>query len=279
MARSIATIYNQIISTASQSTELQQMTSSSKVAIWRLWAWVTAAAIFIVETSFDLLPAEINSILASQKSARLLWYRWISMQFQYGDVLNVSDHGAISYSKIDSSKQIIKQCNPTENGDGIVLKIATVDTNNILCPLSTDQLNSYSVYIAKVKIAGAHVFIRNRQADKIKIVGIVYFNPLIMRPDGTLISDNSRPVDNLLADFLRNMSFDGLLRRTDITAAAKNTAVGVVDFKLINLQYCANDSGEYNEIDVSYAPESGYFKVDDLFPLATTITYQSDVSY
>jgi len=278
MARSVNTIFNSILAAKEANADLAVINTSSKTSIYRLWAWITATAMFTVETFFDLLPAELKGILASQKSARLLWYRWIAMQFQFGDALQVSDYGAVSYSNIDTTKQIIKQCNAVESGDGIILKIATIDTNNALCPLSTEQLNAFSVYIAKVKIAGTHVFIRNRQADKIKIAGIVYFNPLIMRPDGTLISDNSRPVDNVSTDFLRNLLFDGLLRRTDIISTVK-TATGVVDFKLIDLQCCTNDSGEYNEIDVSYLPESGYFKIDDLFPLATTITYQSDVSY
>jgi len=275
MARSVNTIFNSILAAKEANADLAVINTSSKTSIYRLWAFITAVAIFTVETLFDLLPAEIQGILSTQKIGRLLWYQAIAKAFQYGDSLQVNENGTVSYATIDATKQVISQCAVTENADGVSIKIAT-EINGELSPLPTDQQNAFQVYMQKAKIAGIHLFIINQAANKLKIIGTVYFNPLLINPDGTLIADGSRPVDAAVIVFLKNMPFGGVLRRNSLISAIL-AAEGVTDFQLTSLQYRVNDAGVYADILVSHIPYSGYYKIDELFPLTTALTYQPDV--
>ena len=60
MARSIEQINNEIIKAKESEPALVGLTSTSKVAIWRLWAYITAFVIYILELIFDstLVPQQ-----------------------------------------------------------------------------------------------------------------------------------------------------------------------------------------------------------------------------
>jgi len=274
MARSVNTIFNSILAAKEANADLAVINTTSKTSIYRLWAWITATAIFTVETMHDLFLAEIEGILANQKPGTLQWYQLIAKQFQYGDAVLVDDRGLIAYSAIDSSKQIVTQCSTTENAEGITIKIAKTNAGELM-PLSTDEENAFQAYMSKRKYAGAHLFIINSNSNLLKITGVVYYNPLVMTPAGTLINDGSRPVDLAIDAFLKNLPFDGILRR-NLCVDSVLAATGVDDFQLVSLQHKYSDNN-YEEIAVNHKPESGYFKIDPLFPLTVTIIYVANV--
>jgi hypothetical protein len=273
MARSIETIYSLIIAEKEAHSELDSLNSTSATAIWRLWAWITAAVLFTVESMHDLFRIEIETTLQTLKPGTLPWYQSIILAFQYGDALTWSNLKYI-YQVIDPSKWVIKQCSVTEGNRGLVIKVAG-EADGELVELSTEQETALSAYIGRIKYAGTKVSLVNSPANKLKIVAEVYYDPLILKADGTDITGSDKPVETAIQEYLRNLPFNGRLKRTAIEAAIL-AVDGVNDVKITSLEH-KYGSGSYNSIEVSWIPESGYFKIDTLFPLSNTLTYQANV--
>src|SRR5690348_4720476 len=112
MARTISQIQQALLDqVAADSTLSSLLTSTSNVAIWRLWTYVVAFCQWTIETLFDQHVAEVTNIIATQKPHTLQWYVTMAKQFQYGDSL-VADSDI--YAVLDPSKQIISYAAATE---------------------------------------------------------------------------------------------------------------------------------------------------------------------
>lgn len=273
MARNITAIYNEIVLTKEQNVELQTLNSSSATAVWRLWAWIVAAAIFTVEMMHDLFIAEVESIIATHMPATLLWYRSICLQFRYGVALEVNE-GRIGYPADDDTPPLIAQCSVREAADGLVVKVAK-EVSGELVPLSIDymlpELDAFTAYLQAVKYAGTPVRIININANLLKIEATIIYDPLLMTQSGVSLADGTRPVDVAVQAFLRNLPFDGRLKRSALIEAMK-AATGVKDAYVDTLQH-KYESYMYDDIGISHVPESGYFKIDPAYPLETQLTY------
>jgi hypothetical protein len=101
MARPIAEIYDGIIESKENRTELEgllpdnetstqlleDLNSDSKVAIWRLWAWITASVMHIHETLWDLFKVEVEAIVAAAPAGTPAWYHKKVLEYQHEDEL------------------------------------------------------------------------------------------------------------------------------------------------------------------------------------------------
>jgi len=273
MARTITTIFNEIVAAKEANSDLQELDSTSGTAIWKLWAWITATILFTVETMHDLFRAEIDGIIASKIPGTLPWYRSACLGFQYGYGL-VFSGGTYGYATLDEEARIIDQCSVREAADGLVIKVAK-DVDGSLQPLSIEQENSFQAFIQKVKFAGTHTTVINIEGNKLQLASTIYYDPLLINADGTSKADGSRPVDTAIEDYLRALPFDGRLKRTAITDAIL-AVPGVFDVSLTTLRHRYGEY-DYQDIVVSHVPESGYFKVDPEYPLITSFTYTPHV--
>jgi len=122
MARTISVIYDEIVAEMatmsslnafqpnvhSAQTFLTELTSSSKVAIWKSFLWVVAFALWVNEVLLDKHKEEIElrarEIIAGTPS----WYRDQCLLFQYGSALQWINN-RFQYSAIDETKQVIKR--------------------------------------------------------------------------------------------------------------------------------------------------------------------------
>lgn len=273
MARTITIIYNEIVAAKESETALQALDSASTTAIWKLWAWITATVLFSVETMHDLFRAEIEGILASKIPGSLPWYRSVCLAFQYGHGL-VFSGGKYGYTELDEEARIIDQCSVREAADGLVIKVAK-EVDGQLQPLSTEEENSFQAFIQKVKFAGTHTRVINIEGNLLKILGTIYYDPLLINADGTSKADGSRPVEQAIEDYLRALPFDGRLKITALHDAILS-APGVFDVLIDTIMHKYAEYA-YQAIQVSHVPESGYFKIDTAFPLTTGFTYQPHV--
>lgn len=265
MAHSINTIYLQILAEKAARTELDELDSVSATAVFDVWAGIMAAVIFTVEVMHDLFKTDIDTLLRTLKPGTILWYQQMIKEFQYLDDLVWTDNG-YQYAVIDESKRIIKQCSVSEGSGGLTVKIAT-EAAGELEPLPAPQLAAASAYISAKKYAGTRVSLVNSPANKLQLAFQVYYNPLVLSAEG-LDKNGATPVEVAVQAFLRNLPFNGRLRRTALEAAILAVA-GVFDVKLTTLasKYGTNP---YADIDVSTIPESGYFKIDTDHPLDIT---------
>lgn len=277
MARNISTIYNEIVSTKELNAELQALTSTSATAIWRLWAWITAAAIFTVEMMHDLFVAEVESVIAAKMPGTLLWYRNMCLLFRYGVQLEVTD-GRIGYPENDTTPPLIAQCSVREAADGLVIKVAK-EVSGELVPLIDDymqpELEAFTAFLAAVKYAGTPIRVININANLLKLEATVIYDPLLMTAAGVSITTGTRVVDLAIEAFLRNLPFDGRLKRSSLVEAMK-AVPGVKDAHIDTIQH-KYENYLYADIEISHVPESGYFKIDPGYPLTTALTYVANV--
>lgn len=291
MARTIATIYNQMIqeketfsnlNNLSPTAEvnpaqslLTSLTTTSKVAIWRLIFYVVAVAIWIFEN-------QIEQTVVRSKASTLPWWIKTIKSFQYGDTL-VWNGDAYVYSTIDSTKQIINQCAIIVVNGTFYIKVATLDaTTNLLTPLDNQQISALESYINQVMPAGTDYLIITDVPDKLQLVYTVYVDPTIVYLNvsntsdvlnGSLLTDStSFPVQNAINNyiqFLDNNNFNGTLFVSQLTQAILNT--NGVSNAIANTVKAKYGILSYQDIlateSQSYIANAGYLIIDTTYPL------------
>uniref|UniRef100_UPI00160CC53A hypothetical protein n=1 Tax=Ornithobacterium rhinotracheale TaxID=28251 RepID=UPI00160CC53A len=75
MARTIEEIQAEIYREKENHEALNELNSTSKTALWRLWIYIVSVAIWSLEKIFDRHRAEIDERIRVQKNFRLPWYK------------------------------------------------------------------------------------------------------------------------------------------------------------------------------------------------------------
>lgn len=268
MARSISTIYEAIIAEKeSQSsldgllpaneeytTFLSDLSSASKVAIWRLWAYITAVAIHTHEVVYDLFKEEVQAIADAAAPGTPAWYQKKVLEFQYEDSLVYQDFQYI-YDPIDEDARIITRCAVQERSDGAVLIKVAKDVSDEPAPLITAEKNALESYVAKIKFAGTRVAVLSQAADVIDLDYAIYYDPLI--PLATVKANLQAQMDAFLAQLDFNAEFR-ITRFTDFLQQAE----GVVD-PVFNSASVTPDGGSAQAVQIRYLPVAGYFEYAD----------------
>lgn len=252
----------EVLTTSEQST-LANLTSTSKVSIWRLWVYICAFSIWTMEKIFDIFKIEVEETIALNQIGTPTWYRKKMLEFQLGYDLTemaIYDNTNEIQSDVLASK-IIKQAAIEEIGGRLKVKVAT-EANNELAPLSIPELEAFSNYAQKIKYAGTRLIIVSRIPDDFKANYTIYYNPLILdaygaRLDGT----NNEPVKSAVKSFLRNLEFNGELVLTKLTDYLQE--VEGVEEPVKNTAQAKYGGFGYNEIDEYYIADAGYMKLDE----------------
>lgn len=287
MARTIGEIYDALITEKQNYAELQQLqpniddnqsllddlTSSSKVAIWRLLFFVIAVGIHIHELLFDTHEQEVIDIRNLTPTNTTRWLADQSKKFQYGDALSYNEtNGKYEYNVINSSNKIVKLASVTEFGNNVLIKVAKLDGNGLPEPLTTAEKSAFDGYVNIIRAAGQQIEIRSDIADRLRLNLNVYYDPLVLNPDGTLISDPSiNPVEEAISSYVeKGIPFDGIYRTGDLEQAIA-AAEGVRDSQIQSDTYQFGIlSNPYVEIVDNVTPFAGYLRLDTA---GSTINY------
>ena len=188
----------------SSQTFLDDLTSSSKVAIWRLMFWVMAVAIFIHESLFDAFKADVEKRALEIVPAVTQFYVIEALKFQLGDELVFTDSTfkfADSTSAAALAKQIVAQASARDINEVVTLKIAKDDGSGGLEKLTPTEKTAFEAYLNKIKIAGTKTIVISDDPDLLKIAYTIQFDPLVMKADGTLIEVINSVADVVEAKF------------------------------------------------------------------------------
>lgn len=255
---------------------LYDLKSMSKVALWRLFIWITAVAIWIHEGLWFVFKSEVEADIAKHMPHTTRWYQEIAKFFQYGDELVWNDERRrYEYVAYDANKRIIVRSASEEGGGVVALKVARMFDGE-LAALSAEEKSTFTAYIAKIKDAGVLVNIISEGPDLLKLAYTIYYDPLVLNADGELLSDTSvKPIEDAINTYITTLDFNGRFRLEECDAAIRE-ADGVIDYKrtLASSKYGAYS---YTEIDVSRVAYAGYFKIDPAYPLADNVTYTANV--
>jgi len=252
----------EVLTNSEQST-LANLTSTSKVAIWRLWVYICAVTIWTLEKIFDTFKLEVEETIALNQIGTPSWYRKKMLEFQLGFALTemaVYDNTNAVQADVIASK-IIKQAAIEEIGGRLKVKVATEDNDGELVPLSVAQFGAFKNYAEAVKYAGTRLIIVSRVPDDFKTDYTIYYNPLILdaygaRLDGT----DNEPIQTAVKTFLRNLEFNGELILTKLTDYLQ--AVEGVEEPVLNSAAAKFGAYGYSPINEYYIADAGYMKLD-----------------
>lgn len=277
MARSIQEIYDSIIAEKETFSSLDgllplgtdyaallsDLSSASKVAIWRLWAYVIAWFSWILENLWDQHKAEVEAIAAAAKYGSLPWYVAQSKLWQNGDTLTYVD-GFPAYAVVDPSKRLVTQASAVEDvvPAQIFLKVAQgVDP---LTPLVSQDLLEFTSYINQIKPAGIKVVVSSLNADTFRVQMTIEYDPIL---DPSDVSDN---VEAAIEAYLKALPFDGRFKRL----AFEDALQAVAGVKIIDIASMEGLQGAVvTLIDNEYVAQAGYMVFDNILSNINYVPY------
>lgn len=272
MARSVDTIYADLIAKKESDSNLDVLNSTSKTAIWRLWLYIVAYATNVLESLFDKHYTEVTSIITELKPHTMRWYRQKALAFQYGfDLISdtdIFDNGTATEAQIEASK-IIKYAAITEatTESRLVLKIATEDSAGKLAPITSGQESAFIPYIEEIKDAGVAITVINYLPDILKLNLRIYYDPLVLTSSGVSIRTGKKPVEEALNEFMKELPFNGELVLNSLIDKLQKTE-GVKIPHLVQaaskwIDTALDDYGNFENISVKKIPVSGYFEIEN----------------
>lgn len=298
MARTIAEIQQEILNEKEKYTELSELTSTSKSAIWRLWIYIVSTAIWMHEKI-----VERNALLSRPHT--LLWYREQALNFLIGEDLIWKD-GYFQYPELspekEKEKKIITHCAISErlfeeiNDDSdttqlseiisdyyynqvgiLTLKVAK-EVNGRKEKLELHEKRAFRAYMNQIKDAGTQIRVLSNKGNEIEIELEVYVNPLTFYTGdeneidrlnaGKLLSNLSiEPVRDAIKEYITTLEFNGAFVPTYLIDKIQQIP-GVHLPILQKITVDGSDKPVYDQLDSEkdlpfFVPRSGYFNIDD----------------
>ena len=280
MARSIQDIQQLIYAQKAQEPALENLNSTSKVAIWRLWVYIISVAIWSLEKLFDLHRIDIDKRLTELKPHTARWYRSKALAFQYGFGLSLEsdkyNNQWLTDEQIEASK-IIKYSAVVEskNEGRLIVKIAG-EQGDTLQPITDVQRKSFEAYLQEIKDAGVRLSVVNYQPDVLHLQMKIVYDPLVLDSNGQSITKATKPVEETIKSYLKRLPFNGELVLAHLIDALQQAEGVKIPHLVLAQSKNITSSGEYGAfetIEISKIPTAGYFTIDNY----NDITYISNV--
>lgn len=264
MARTIAEIRAEMLAAKVAEPGLDGLTSTSNVAIWKLWIDIVSTCIWTLEKLFDIFKAAIEDLIATKKPHSLRWYAEKSKLFQYGYNLATDedfyDNTGIADDVVLASK-IVSYAAVVEQVRGVRIKVAKT-VGDDLGALNSSELDSFKVYIKRIKDAGVKVNSTSTAADSLRSVLLIKYNPLVLDSTGArLDGTTATPVKDAIKKHLKNLPFNGVFSVQKYVDAIQ--AVEGVDDLNVNEIQSKYGALTFTSINISVIPDSGYLRIDD----------------
>lgn len=293
MARTIAEIYAEIITekaTYSNLNQLQpninslqsllnQLTTPSRVAVWRLWAYLMAFGIAIHEQLLDVQTAEIEQRAQNTIPGTLRWYVDAAKAWQPGDQLTYDTNlKRYVYSVVNPSNTLVAYAAAVESNNQVIIKVAK-ENSGAAQQLTTAEENQLIAYFNLVKYAGTNLLVKSEAADEVKTTLTIFYDPLVLASNGESLSQSGVfPVEVAINNYLRDLgtvNFNGVLRFVDFVDAIQ-AAIGVVNVTVQTLEARYGIVPYANILTATgqeYQSDAGHLVIDPAFPLSSSITY------
>lgn len=253
--------------TTNETQNLQGLTSTSKVALWRLWIYIVAFCAFALDKLFDVFKQEVDATVAQNKVHNFLWYKEKALAFQYGDALvyesDYYNNDGKTISDIEQSK-IVKRAaviRKIANGKGFLeLKVAKL-VGGVLQPLTEQELEAFSSYMFNVSDAGTYIVFVSLPPDDLKLDLEIFYDPQILWSDGSRKDGtNDTPIQGAINDYLQNLEFNGEFTITGLVDYLQKTE-GVKIPKVITAD-SKFGAFDYSNIYETYIARAGYMTLD-----------------
>lgn len=283
MARTIAEIYAEIADDKDNQTSiaalaptadteqqlLASLTSTSKVAVWRLWAYIVAVAIHTHEVLWDLFKIEVQAAAAAATVGTAQWYQSEIFKYQHGDTLVYNaTTGKYGYATENTAVQVVKRCAIVENPDSsLSIKVAGL-TSGSPSALGTPEQTGLASYIKKIRFAGTRFTLFSGAGDILRVEATIYYDA------SAGLSTVQTNVQAAINNYISNLPFNGELLLTKLVDAVQ-AVTGVVDIVLVSVKRKTISADPYSTIARADIPVYGYYKIDtsSTNTLTDTLTY------
>ncbi len=274
MARTIQEIYAAMVVDKDSRPELAGLTSTSRVSIWSNVFWIIAAIAWTVEVAFDLDKKEVADTLANLTQGKAKWYRQLAFDFRLGQNLDANGHyddTGLTDTQIDAMK-IIKYASVTEIDGKLRMKVAKQAANKPVQLISSELL-AFADYIEKKKYAGVRVIKDSLPPDNLKLELDIFFNPLVLRSDGTRVDGTAAtPVEDGVNAYLNQLPFNGEYANTRLVDFLQK--LDGVELPVVRVSQSKFGLFPFTGIDERYIPDAGYM---ELLHADLTINYREYV--
>jgi hypothetical protein len=230
MARSVNEIQQAIITDVTNTPELSTLASNtSRRAIWRLWTFIVATAIAILEQLIDVFKSTTEATIAAAAPETAAWLQAQFFKFQYStttpqviQLINLVPQ----YPVVDENLRIITRCSVrTTINNQVLIKLAKQDPPT---PLDSSELAASQSYVNIIGVAGVNYICVSQDSDKLYIQADVYYN-------GAYSSVISANVIDAITTYLANLPFDGAVKVNDLELIVRAVA-GVNDIVFKNVK-------------------------------------------
>ena len=234
MARQISQIQQQILDDVAADSVLSGLlTSTSKRAIYRLWAYIVAVAVNALEQLIDIFTASVEATAAAASPATAAWLQAQILKFQYSatnpQVIQLINF-APAYPVVDPTLRIISRCSvTTTKSNQVLIKVATGTTP---AALSAPQLSALQSYVSAIGIAGVNYVTTSGVSDKLFVQANIYYAG---QYSGVISANVIAAIDGYLA----SIPFNGRVKISDLENVIKSVT-GVNDVVLVNVSARAN---------------------------------------
>lgn len=263
----VVSIRKEIYGELTNDSNLNLMNTSSDTALWEQFADIIAFVSYLLNGSWITYEQRLNKAAAAAIAHNMYWYALRVTEFQLGDTLEVNN-GVVQYSVIDESKRIIKAAAVKQGPKGtLIIKVAK-QIGAVLAPLSLGELVAFKGYVNGFKDAGVDTLVISQNPDFLKLNLNIYYNPIVLTT--VLQAQVEVAIDN----YVRNLPFDGIFRRTKLTDALQ-LIEGIKDVEITTCEASFNytSTPNYTPIGVYYETLAGYMVIDPNFPLTRGINY------
>ena len=208
---------------------------------------VVASCVYVVESLFNRHRQEVDEIAERASVASIPWYHDKVMAYQHGDALVLNEETmAYGYEDVAPERQVVKYAAVRDMGNWLKI-MASGDQNGRPVKLTDEQLDGLAEYVDRVKIAGVMTSVVSADADRIQIAAQVVVDPLVLRTDGSRITDGSFPVREAVESYLAGIVYGGKLNKTKLVDAMQE-ATGVVDVMLTSVKWSTDGGNTFHEV-------------------------------
>lgn len=264
-------IKENILKEVADNDNLSELNSTSKVAIFNLWAFVISVIAWAQYQLWDIFKAEIDEKIVNQKRFSLLDFRNAALAFRFGHPVSFDANGdyiddGYTEEEIESAKIVARasaielEVNTRKN---VFIKIAKDDGND-LTALTEAELNAFIEYFAKWKPAGTKVQVITGLADQLKLTISFYYNPLVLDANGVRLDgrDNA-PVPKAIRAYLKNLKFNGEFNLTELVNKLEAVDGCSDEVYVRNAEANYLNPPQFETIIDNYVANSGYMTISD----------------
>ncbi|GAB3194689.1 hypothetical protein ABID22_000139 [Pontibacter aydingkolensis] len=270
MARSIEEIFNQILDAKNSEPELASLNSSSKTALYRLFAYCFAVATHFHERTWELFKVDLEKIAEEANVGTNKWLQRKALEYQHGSTLSVIGD-TVQYNTIDDTKKIITRCSVKENNlnRNVLVKVAKDNGTGGLTRLTDNEMSGLRSYLNQIKMAGTKLILTSLDADRISVYGDIYYNPAFL-PE--TVKEN---VVNAINSYFASIDFSGNVYVSKLQDAIQ-AVEGVQDVQIFEIK-CRMHTDDINSATAHervYESYAGYVLSENTtsYTLDDTIT-------